>query len=184
MGNTQLPRSAATDLEAVVLGVVWRDGPCTPYAIRQHFRESPAPRWSGSAGAIYPLLKRLEDRGWVKSTANATGRRRQLDYSIAPPGKTILSHWLATPNVESDTALLYDPLRARLFFLDLLPPAKARTFVATALEQLHTHLRTEEAEYRNPRDPGRFTHLAVRNGILLTRARIRWLREVADFLDA
>ena len=58
MARQKSSRTDTTELEAAVLGVVWQDGPCTPYAIRQHFLESPAPRWSGSAGAIYPLVRR------------------------------------------------------------------------------------------------------------------------------
>ena len=60
-----------TDLEQAALGVVWRDGPCTPYQVRKQFLDSPTPSWSGSAGTIYPLMRRLEDMGLVPCQVDA-----------------------------------------------------------------------------------------------------------------
>jgi DNA-binding PadR family transcriptional regulator len=54
-------------LEGCVLGILWERGPCTAYAARKVLRESPSPYWSGSAGAVYPLLARLEGRRLVRA---------------------------------------------------------------------------------------------------------------------
>ncbi|HZE88705.1 MAG TPA: PadR family transcriptional regulator, partial [Verrucomicrobiae bacterium] len=69
-------RKGLSELEGATLGVVWSEQPCTPYAIRRVFQTSPSPFWSGSAGAIYPLVERLETRGLVRAEATMTGRRR------------------------------------------------------------------------------------------------------------
>src|SRR5262245_13459166 len=45
-----------TELEGTALGVIWAGQPCTPYRVRRVFLDSPSPSWSGSAGAIYPLI--------------------------------------------------------------------------------------------------------------------------------
>ena len=124
-----MPREEATgrptDLEAAVLAVVWRDGPCTAYAIRQHFRQSPTPRWSGSAGAIYPLVRRLEARGLLRSTPGKVGARNQRDCELTAEGLAALRRWLRVPS-EVDTALLHDPLRTRVLFLSALSPRDFR----------------------------------------------------------
>ncbi len=52
-----------SELEAVVLGLVWSDGPCTAYAVRRTVQASLSAQWSGSAGAVYPAVARLEQRG-------------------------------------------------------------------------------------------------------------------------
>src|SRR6185436_18926108 len=75
-------RIAATDLEQTVLGIVWRDGPCTPYHVRSVLLRSPSSHWSGSAGAIYPLVKRLEARGLARSRAVRTGRRAGREVEL------------------------------------------------------------------------------------------------------
>ena len=66
---------ALTELEGAALGVVVRDGPCTSYVVKEMFRGSPSEFWSGSAGSIYPLMRRLEERGLVASKRGSTGRR-------------------------------------------------------------------------------------------------------------
>src|SRR6476659_7226575 len=61
-------RSDLTELEQCVLGVIWRDGPMTAYEIAALFTKSLSPYWSGSAGAIYPVVQRLRKRGLVRGT--------------------------------------------------------------------------------------------------------------------
>ncbi len=168
-----------TELEAAVLGVVWQEGPCTRYAIRQHFLESPAPRWSGSAGAIYPLVRRLETRGLVRSAPSTQGRRARRDYRITRLGGAALRRWLRVPIAQGDATLIHDPLRTRMLFLSALPREEALSFVADALEALRRALRQAQEDCRE--NPGRedpFAHLAARNALLVTRARVKWLAEV------
>jgi DNA-binding PadR family transcriptional regulator len=177
-----VPREDATarptDLEAAVLAVVWRDGSCTAYAIRQHFRQSPTPRWSGSAGAIYPLVHRLEARRWLRSTPGKVGARNQRDRELTAEGRAALRGWLSDPS-EADTALLHDPLRTKVLFLAALSPKEGREFVAKALEALHRQLATARADCRREAAGGsRDSRLAARNALLLTRARVAWLIEV------
>jgi DNA-binding PadR family transcriptional regulator len=177
-----VPRKEATprptDLEAAVLAVVWRDGPCTAYAIRQHFRQSPTPRWSGSAGAIYPLVRRLEARGLLRSTPGKVGARNQQDCELTAEGRDALRDWLSAPS-EADTALLHDPLRTKVLFLAALSPKEGREFVAKALEALHRQVPAARAECRKEaRGGNRHSRLAARNALRLTRARVAWLIEV------
>lgn len=177
-----MPREDATarptDLEAAVLAVVWRDGPCTAYAIRQHFRQSPTPRWSGSAGAIYPLVRRLEARRWLRSTPGKAGARSRRDCALTAGGRAALRGWLNAPS-EADTALLHDPLRTKVLFLAALSPREGRDFIAKALGALHRQLAAARAECRREAAGGsRDSRLAARNALLLTRARVAWLIEV------
>src|SRR4051812_8987838 len=55
-------------LDAVVAGVIWRDGPITAYRIREVFKQSLSPAWSSSAGTIYPTVGRLIRGGLVAAT--------------------------------------------------------------------------------------------------------------------
>lgn len=168
-----------TELEAAVLGVVWQEGPCTRYAIRQHFLESRAPRWSGSAGAIYPLVQRLETRGLVRSSPSARGRRAQRNYRITRLGGATLKRWLRLPIAQCDATLIHDPLRTRIVFLSALPREEALSFVSDALEALRRSLRQAQEDcHENPVHEDQFAHFAARNALLVTRARVKWLAEV------
>ncbi len=177
--------TGTTELEAAVLGVVWQEGPCTPYAIRQHFLESPAPRFSGSAGAIYPLVRRLETRGLVRSTPSARGRRAQRDFRITRLGGTALKRWVRAPMALGDGTLIHDPLRTRMLFLSALPREEALSFVSDALVVLRRTLQHSQKDCReNAIRQNQFAHFAARNALLVTRARVNWLVEVQGRLEA
>ncbi len=177
--------TGTTELEAAVLGVVWQDGPCTPYAIRQHFLESRAPRFSGSAGAIYPLVRRLETRGLVRSTPSTRGRRAQRDFRITRLGGTALKRWVRAPISLGDGTLIHDPLRTRMLFLSALPREEALSFVLEALVALRRALQQAQTDCREkPVGEDPFAHFAARNALLVTRARVKWLAEVQGQLEA
>jgi DNA-binding PadR family transcriptional regulator len=77
------PRSkkaiALTELEGSVLGMIGVKGPCTPYALRREFLDSPSQYWSASSGAVYPLVLRLEERGLIRLKGKtADGREGNL----------------------------------------------------------------------------------------------------------
>lgn len=169
-----------SELEGCVLGLVWAGGPCTPYAIRQIFLSSPSPHWSGSAGAIYPLVRRLERRRLLRSETQATGRRRSRLYALTPAGTRALQAWLSPPLPEVAVGVPADPLRTRLRFLEALPQARRRAFLADARARLHRHLRLVQADCRKRRASGdRFDYLMARGALHQMRAREAWLREVA-----
>ncbi len=185
MARQESGTTDTTELEAAVLGVVWQEGPCTPYAIRQHFLESRAPRWSGSAGAIYPLVRRLETRGLVRSTPSVRGRRAHRDFRITRHGGTALKRWVRAPISLGDGALIHDPLRTRMLFLSALPREEALSFVSDALGALRRALQQAQKDCREkPVGEDQFAHFAARNALLVTRARVKWLAEVQGRLKA
>jgi DNA-binding PadR family transcriptional regulator len=171
------PRIRLTELEAVVLGVVGRDGPCTPYAIRRLFADSPAPRWSGSAGAIYPLIRRLQRRGLVTSVEERRGTRSRRRYRLTRAGQAKFRDWLRRPD-ENETALPHDPWRTRLWFFRSLPPAEARRQLERAAEAMQIHLRRLRVDARKfSADKDLFGYLATRAAVRTMEARIRAVDE-------
>lgn len=112
-----------TELEGAVLGAVVRDGPCTSYAVKELFRASPSEFWSGSAGSIYPLMKRLEQRGLVAAESGSTGRRGHRTYRATAAGRRAFVRWMT--DADRAAAMGFDPLRTRLVFMDQLS-ARAR----------------------------------------------------------
>ena len=179
MPNSKATEKKLTDLEAAVLGVIWRDGPCTPYAIRQHFQGSPSPRWSGSAGAIYPLVRRLEQKQLVTSAPGKRGKRAQRDYRISRDGARIFRKWLRNPDTSTDLALVHDPLRTRILFLSALTSEQSREFVERSLIDLQHQASKIKKELKQLSDADdRCRYLGARNAMLLTKARIQWLEEV------
>jgi len=173
-----------SELEACVLGLVWSEGPCTPYRVQQMVGSSPSPHWSGSAGAIYPIFERLEKRGWVSSEARSRGRRPSRAYRVTPRGRGALRKWVGPPLPEWTADIPIDPLRTRLRFLGALPAEKRRALLREAKEQVEGKLKAIRADCRRLKklsDP--FPHAMARGAIHMMRARIRWLDEIERSLE-
>lgn len=164
-----------SELEGCVLGYLWKHGASTAYAVRKELLDSPSSHWSGSAGAIYPLLERLERRGAVVSRKSARGDREHWTYELTDPGREVFLEWLAPPLNYDIVSLAPDPLRTRMYFLGALSPKRRAAFLFEAREKLVAYIQ----ELEEARQDDEFDRLATRGAIRATRARIAWLDDVA-----
>ena len=165
-----------------MLGLVWHDGPSTPYAIRAVFLRSPNPTWSGSAGTIYPLIERLLERKLIRSISFATGKRQAKKISMTAAGKRALQKWLAVPIPDWVAGIPPDPLRTRIRFLGVLDAKQQKAFVKTAIQQAAEQLRAVRADCDRRRALGGFPYLMARGSLLSMQSRCAFLSEVAAAL--
>jgi len=163
-----------SELEGCVLGFIWKHGPTTAYAVRKEMLDSPSSHWSGSAGAIYPLVERLQRRRLVTSKAGARGERSHTSYTLTEAGRRALLAWLAPPLEPDIISIAPDPLRTRMFFLRALPPARRRAFLKRARTKLVEYVKRIE----NAPATDEFDELANRGAVHATLARIAWLDDV------
>ena len=174
---------APTDLENAVLGLIKLKGPCTPYAIRRMFADSPSSYWNGSAGAIYPAMERLEQRGLVKSVRKLTGKRAAREYQTTPKGLAELRKWLRPPLPESAALMDMDPVRLRVRFLGVLQPSQRAKFLAEATAKLREQTRVMDKLCDESRESGDIYRYLTRRGALLSlRYQLDFLAEVKDTL--
>ena len=166
--------SAPSELEGVVLGHLWKHGPSTPYSIRKELLQAPSSHWSGSAGAIYPLLARLEERGIVRSRKAMRGDREGWRYALTARGTHRFLEWLGPPLLGEVVSIAADPLRTRVHFLGALSRRKRETFFASARAVLERHVE----ELAPPPGMDEFDRLALLGAVRLARARIAWLEDV------
>ena len=174
-----------TELEGCVLGILSTLGPCTAYLVRCQFLESPSPYWSGSAGAIYPLLRRLVRRGLVQERRRSEGRRKSLLLSLTAGGRAALASWLLPPLPDLVIGVPSDPLRTRFGFLGALDARQRRAFLADASRRLaahHADIEADEQRHRARRD--RVNALLAAGARRMQEARLAWLREAARALGA
>jgi DNA-binding PadR family transcriptional regulator len=168
-------RATLTELEACVLGLVLTEGPCTPYAVFSILRDSPSSQWSGSAGAIYPLFRRLEASGLLASKPRARDGRSSRVCTATPKGREALRRWLGPPFPEWIAEVPNDPLRTRVRFLSALPSAGRRAFLAAAEDRLVEQVRQLEDDLR-ARAVTPFELAMARGAVRLVRARLAWIR--------
>lgn len=153
-----------TDLEGAALAEVASRGTATSYAVAQAFANSPSEYWSGSAGAVYPMIKRLSARGLLEPTVAATGKRQRLDYQVTADGRAALETWLL--DARRAAGMGFDPLRTRLGHLHLASPAQRKAFLS--------EVRALSAEFA--RQP------AFEGNPAMTKIHASWLKARATWL--
>jgi len=180
----RVPMSSGSDLEMVVLGIVWKWGPMTPYAIRQEFDRAPSSHFSASTGAIYPLVRRLEGSGHLASREEPKGKRPRRIYDITRQGTESLRSWLRPPLPDGDISVPFDPVRVRLYFLAALPPSERREYIEEVEQRLRGFLGQVTRYHRQYIASGDLlSELAAEGTIEATRSRLRALAIVRKRLD-
>ncbi len=178
------PKRTLSELESVVLGLIWMEGPCTAYAVRRIVQESLSTQWSGSAGAVYPAVARLEGRGLISSREQSTGQRKSQALAISAAGKRVLAHWLGPPVDPAAFGIPADPMRIRIRFLELLPGDAQLRFIDEAIAAIEASLHQVRADVRARRKQNSpFANAMVRGALHATRARLRTLTELRSELE-
>lgn len=130
-----------TPASYLVLGLLAREGPSTPYDLERHVRSTLGNFWSFPHTLLYSEPPRLALQGLVTETREAAGRHRRI-FTITPGGVSALRAWLDRPS--SAPTELRDLGLLQLFFADLASP-EARLRLAE--QQLAIH-RAKLAAYQ------------------------------------
>ena len=176
--------SALSELEGVVLGVMQGHQPCTAYRIRVVLRDSPSPFWSGSAGAIYPLWKRLETAGLVEGSVDAADGRGRRVLRLTPAGRRRHLDWMLSASSLEVAGAVSDPVRSRAFSLDALTPGDRRRFVDGSLQAVEAFLEVARRDLEErARSDDRYSYLAAVGAVYQAEARVKWMRELRDHVS-
>ena len=144
-----------THTSYLVLGLLAREGPSTPYDLEQHVRATLGNFWSFPHTLLYSEPPRLAALGLVTETRETEGRRRRV-FTIEPDGLSALGAWLDRPSSASTE--LRDLGLLQLFFADL---ASDEARLRLAEQQLAIHRRSSPPTRRTsvsseaPVDPRR-----------------------------
>ena len=139
-----------TPTSYLVLGLLAREGPSTPYDLEQHVRATLGNFWSFPHTLLYSEPPRLAALGLVTEIREAEGRHRRI-FEITPAGRSALGSWLDRPS--DAPAELRDPGLLQLFFADL---ASDEARLRLAQRQLAIHqaklaaYREDERQERRP----------------------------------
>ncbi|WP_230482675.1 PadR family transcriptional regulator [Sphingomonas sp. Leaf21] len=124
-----------TELEGAILSEIEHRGHRTAFQVRRAFAESFSLEWRGSAGAVYPAVRRLEGEGLL-SASEPTGGRRARSLALTAIGREALMTWARDPALSSSSGV--DPFRLRAGIWSLLPKPERNALlsdVAAHIEQ-------------------------------------------------
>jgi PadR family transcriptional regulator, regulatory protein AphA len=144
--------ASLTPTSYLVLGLLAREGPSTPYELKRHVAATIGHFWSFPHALLYKEPPRLVSLGLLTEEREEAGRRRRL-FTITTAGEAALRDWLARP-ARAPTELR-DLGLLQLFFADLEPPSARRTIAAEQLVRHRAQLAGYEAGQRaDERSPG------------------------------
>jgi PadR family transcriptional regulator AphA len=175
---------AAISLEHILLGSLRT--PASGYQLGREFVEGARHFWFAELSQIYPTLKRLEARGWLKGRDRPSerGPARRV-YELTAAGRKALRHWLsAGPHIGRER-LAY---LAQVYFLDALDDVEAALEVIrrmqavwrqklAALEAMEAALVAEYGDWPDHPPELFFPFAALRNGLYTYRAKLAWCDE-------
>lgn len=169
-------------LDHILLGLLRE--PASGYDLKDAFSETVAHFWSAELSQIYPTLKRLEERGLLRSRLEPSprGPDRRV-YTLTGDGREELRRWVRSEPVVGTERFAY---LAQLYFMSATDDlretrafmAELRDHLAGRLAELRTIERKIFAAHGN--DPDRYSDdgfhrfATLRMGIDSIGAKVTW----------
>ncbi len=177
-----MPRENKT--KYAVLGLLTY-APLSGYDIRRIYAQSLGNFWSESYGAIYPILKRLEDEGLAtREVQRQAGKPDRNVYTITDLGREEMRRWLAQP---PDPAKERVELLLKLFHGWEVGPAVMIEHVkqtrAENVALLERYAQYDAMMTRDNDPPSPYWLMTVSLGQHKSRALIEWCDETIGKLE-
>jgi len=169
MRPSRIRKAGLTELEGAILAAVRRAGSITPYKLRHAFLVSPSMEWSGSAGAVYPAMRRLKGGGLLTAKRSDDGRGTE-HYSLTKKGGRALKPWAA--DMSRVVGAGSDPFRTRVPEWLMLAGGERARLLAKIERAVRARCRALKAEMAKH---GRVERAQFALELDLQRARLRWI---------
>jgi PadR family transcriptional regulator, regulatory protein AphA len=176
-----------TSTSYLVLGLLAREGPSTPYELKRHVGATLGNFWSFPHTLLYSEPARLAGLGLVTESPEHDGRRRRV-FTITEAGLHALQAWLDRPHEEPTQ--LRDLGLLQLFFADLAPPTARLRLAEQQLASHRAKLFAYEEDARLERRPGvsgrgqrtveHWRGATLRMGLLYERAAVEFWEGVTE----
>lgn len=176
--------AAINRTEYAVLGLLAM-GARTGYDIKKMVEETIGHFWNESFGHIYPVLKRLHERGWVSKTTEVVQGRNRNVYALTAEGEAALQAWFKEPVAPTP---LRNELLLKLFFGRFAQPEDL-------IAQIQAHRQRQQAGWvqlqqildQLPAEAELSPHLlywrlTLRMGVHVTQALMQWGDEALALL--
>lgn len=178
-------------LDHILLGLLRE--PATGYDLKNAFRERVGHFWSAELSQIYPTLKRLEERGLLRSRLEPSrkGPNRRV-YTLTEEGRAEVSRWVGGDPAVGTERFAY---LAQLYFMDSIGDIRQTRAFMTALRdhmaRWLAQLEALEAEIMTAHgdaperygDAGFHQFATLRMGIRSIGSKVAWCDETLAAID-
>lgn len=175
-----MPRAATqlTEDEGTFLALLVRVQPATAYQLSKIYAESPVSNYGTSKGKIYPLIRRLGERGLLKSRPVEGDARGSEKLECTARGREALRSWIK--DIRPGYLLLEDPLRTMVQSFDVLSADEQSEWIERTRAALRQKL--EELEAYGPTVFVPHKDAVHDNAVSSLRTRLEWLDRLEDSL--
>jgi len=176
-----------TEFEQVLLGMI-AAAPSTGYDLKHAFATTPLGVYQPSSGALYPALRRLEERGLLctepGTAADQERSRRRFVYHITEQGRAAHIAWVRRP-VNPATIARDLPLHVMRFVMmeRVVTRAEVLVFLTDLRDALAACLDGLEGYLAATNFPDRYSPLALDHGIAAYAASLAWTKRTIDVLS-
>jgi DNA-binding PadR family transcriptional regulator len=174
-----------TDFEQVLLSMV-AAAPSAGYDLKQAFATTPLGVYEPSSGALYPALRRLEQRGLLRAEPGQPSdqARRRFVYHITEAGLAAHTAWVRQP-VDPATISQDLPLHLMRFVMmeALIPRAEVLAFLADVRDALAAFLDGLEKYASTATFGDHHSPLALDHGVSTFAASLAWAKRTINILS-
>lgn len=165
-----------TDDEATFLALLARVEPATAHQLSKIYADSPVSNFGTSKGKIYPLVRRLKQRGLIDGEPVASDARKSELLRSSSAGREAVRQWIK--EIRPGHLLPEDPLRTMVQSLPLLPPREQTQWVSSMEDALQAKLAEVECYGAGVTVP--FKDLVHDSAVSMIRMRLKWLGKLRD----
>ena len=168
-------------IEYIILGLVYakaRSG----YEIKKIIEESISMFYKASNGSIYPALRKLENKGWVKMTKDGDGPREKKIYEVTTMGKEVFIQWLEEP-IQYTTSGAQECVK--VFFYDFLDVSKRKQLLVKLEESIKETLHEfevfrEQCIHAGYKDKCYYRMSTLFYGMGICKETLRWCELIKE----
>jgi DNA-binding PadR family transcriptional regulator len=165
------PNSQLTDDEATFLALLVRVQPATAYQLSKIYADSPISNFGTSKGKIYPMIRRLKERGLLGGKMIAGDARKVEILRSTTKGRDALRRWVR--QVKPNHLLPEDPLRTMVQSFELLSRDERLKWIDDVRSGLR--LKLAELEEYGAAVQGPYKDQVHDNAVSSIEVRLEWL---------
>ncbi|HME58269.1 MAG TPA: PadR family transcriptional regulator [Terracidiphilus sp.] len=161
-----------------LLGLIHQQ-PMSGYDLRKIFASTAMGTFSDSPGAIYPALRRLEERGLARGTVvESSSLRRRRVFRITPKGLSAFKEWLKKPVTRDDVIRRIKDLMLRFAYMDrTVGEERTVRFLRGFAEQLESYISSLHQYFESHAHEMPLSgRLAGECGLQEYEMRLQWVR--------
>ena len=173
-----------TPFEHILLGLICQ-APSSGYDLKRIFAVTPMGVYQPSSGALYPALRRLEEKGLIQAGQDGNSARQRRVYELTQTGQAAHLSWLRTP-IEPATVARDLGLHLMRFVMmeHQLPPVEVLAFLRDLADELRAFTAQLE-QYAAAADlDNSHARLALDHGLAVHRASLQWTERTIAALSA